>query len=87
MAATQFLGSNTISDQCTILVSLSSVSTFSSVASGREIVPIREVVVTLYDTTSISGSNDPASAIIVEPSDHEGPTSEMSERAFNMYSP
>ena len=60
---------------------------FSSIASGREIVPIGEAAMTLYDNTSMNGSNGPEFPIIIEPSDHEGPTSEFSERAIYMYAP
>ena len=35
----------------------------------------------------MNGLNGPASPIVVEPSDREGPTTEMPERAFYMYPP
>ena len=56
-------------------------------ASGREIVPADETAVTWYDDTSMNGSNGPASPIVVEPGDREGPTADMPERAFYMYAP
>ena len=56
-------------------------------ASGREIIPIGEAVVVLYDDTSMNGSNGPTSPIVVEPGDREGPTEEMPEHAFYMYTP
>ena len=54
-------------------------------ASGQEIIPVGEVAATLYNDTSMNGSNGPASPIVVEPGDREGPTKEMLERAFYMY--
>ena len=48
-------------------------------ASSREILPIAEGVVVLYDDTSMDGSNGPAFPIVVKPSDREGPTTEMLE--------
>ena len=59
-------------------------------ASGQEIVPVGEVdvaAVTLYDDTSMNGSNGPASPLVVEPGDREGPTEEMPGRAFYLYAP
>ena len=56
-------------------------------ASGQEIISIGEAATALYDDTSINGSNGPASPIVVEPGDKEGPTEEMPERAFYMYAP
>ena len=56
-------------------------------ASSREIIPIGEAAATLYDDTSMNGSNGPASPIVVEPGDREGPTEEMPEHAFYMYAP
>ena len=56
-------------------------------ASGREIIPVGEAAATLYNDTSMNGSNGPASPIVVEPSDREGPTEEMPEHAFYMYAP
>ena len=56
-------------------------------ASGREIIPVGEAVAILYDDTSMNGSNGPASPIVVEPGEREGPTEEMPERAFYMYAP
>ena len=35
----------------------------------------------------MNGSNGSTSPIVVEPSDHEGPSVEMPERAFYMYAP
>ena len=35
----------------------------------------------------MNGLNGPASPIVVEPGDREGPTKEMPERAFYMYAP
>ena len=56
-------------------------------ASGREIVPVGETAMTWYDDMSMNGSNGPASPIVVEPGDREGPTADMPERAFYMYAP
>ena len=56
-------------------------------ASGREIIPVGETAAALYDDTSMNGSNGPASPIVVEPGDREGPTKEMPECAFYMYAP
>ena len=56
-------------------------------ASGREIISVGEAATVLYNDTSINGSNGPASPIIVEPSDREGLTEEIPERAFYMYAP
>ena len=68
--------------------SLSSVyAQFSTMASGREIIPIGEAAAILYDDTSMNGSIGPASPILVEPGDKEGPTEEMPERAFYRYAP
>ena len=60
---------------------------FSTMASGREIIPVGEAVTVLYDDTSMNGSNGPASPIVFEPGDREGPTEEMPERAFYIYTP
>ena len=60
---------------------------FNTMASCQEIVPIREAATALYDDTSMNGSNGLTSPIVVEPGDREGPTEEMLERAFYMYSP
>ena len=49
--------------------------------------PAGETAVTWYDDTSMNGSNGPASPIVVEPGDREGPTADMPERAFYMYAP
>ena len=56
-------------------------------ASGREIIPVGEAATALYNDTSMNGSNGPASPIVVEPGDREGPIEEMPERAFYMYAP
>ena len=56
-------------------------------ALGQEIIPVREASATLYDDTSTNGSNGPASPIVVDPVDREGPTEEMPERAFYIYAP
>ena len=59
-------------------------------ASGQEIVPVGGVdaaTVTLYDDTSMNGSDRPASPLVVEPSDWEGPTEDMPGRAFYLYAP
>ena len=55
-------------------------------ALGREIIPICEASAILYNDTSMNGSNGLAisSPIVVKPSDKEGPTEEMPERAFYM---
>ena len=60
---------------------------FSTMASGREIIPIGEAAAALYNDMSINGLNGPASPIVVEPGDREGPTEEMPERAVYMYAP
>ena len=59
----------------------------STMAPGQEITPVGEVAAILYDNTSMNGSNGPASPIVVEPGDREGPTKEMLEREFYMYAP
>ena len=59
----------------------------STMASGREIIPIGEAAVVLYNDTSMNGSNGSASPIVVEPGDKEGLTAEMPKRAFYMYAP
>ena len=56
-------------------------------APGREIIPVGEAAAILYDDTSMNGSNGPASPIVVEPGDREGPTEEMPKCAFYMYAP
>ena len=59
-------------------------------ASGREIIPVGDIdaaAVTLYDDTSMNGSSGPASPLVVEPGDPEGPTEDMPGRAFYMYAP
>ena len=56
-------------------------------ASGQETIPIGEAVAVLYNDTSMNGSNGLASPIVVEPSDKEGSTIEMPERAFYIYAP
>ena len=60
---------------------------FSTMASGREIIPIGEVAAVLYDDMSMDGSNGPASPIVVEHVDREGPTEGMPEHAFYIYTP
>ena len=60
---------------------------FSTMALGQEIIPIGEAATALYDDTSMNGSNGPASPIVVEPGDREGPIEEMPECAFYMYAP
>ena len=59
----------------------------STIASGREIIPIGEAAAGLCNYTSMNGSTAPASPIVVEPGDKEGPTAEMPERTFYMYAP
>ena len=61
--------------------------TLSTMALGREIIPIGEAVAILYDDMRINGSNSPASLIVVELGDREGPTAKMPEFAFYMYAP
>ena len=56
-------------------------------ASGQEIIPVGKAAASLFDNTNMNGSNGPASPIVVEPGDREGPTTEMPERAFYMYAP
>ena len=60
---------------------------FSTMASGREIIPVGEATAALYVNTSMNGSNGPASPIVIEPGDKEGPREEMLEHAFYMYAP
>ena len=55
--------------------------------SGQEIVPIGEAAIVLYDNTSMNGSNGPASPIVLEPGDREGPIAEIPNRAFYMCAP
>ena len=57
--------------------------------SSQEIVPIGDdaAVMTLYDNTSMNGSNKLASPIVVKPGDQKGPTAEVPKRAFYMYAP
>ena len=62
----------------------------STMASGREIIPVGDIdatVVTLYDDTSMNGSSGPASPLVFEPGDREGPTEDMPGRAFYLYAP
>ena len=59
----------------------------STMASGREIIPIGEATAILYDDMSMNGLNSLASPIVVETGDREGPTEEMLERAFYMFVP
>ena len=42
---------------------------------------------TLYVDTSMNGSNGPASPLVVEPGDREGPIEDMPGRAFYLYAP
>ena len=56
-------------------------------ASSREIIPIGEAAAILYNDTSMNGSNGPASTIVVELGDREGPIAEMPQREFYMYAP
>ena len=60
---------------------------FSTMALGREIIPVGEAATTLYDDTGMNASNGLASPIVVKPGDREGPTNEMPEHAFYMYPP
>ena len=62
-------------------------SMLSTMTSGREIIPVGEVVAVLYDYMSMNGSNGPAFPIVVEPGDKEWPTAKMPECAFFMYAP
>ena len=39
-------------------------------ASGREMVPVGEATVMLYDDMSMNGSNGPASPTVVDPGDY-----------------
>ena len=52
-----------------------------------KIVPVGEASMTLYNDTSINGSNGPAFPIVVEPNDREGLKAEMLEHAFYIYAP
>ena len=56
-------------------------------ASGREIIPIGEAAIVLYNNTSMNGSNGLAFPIDVDPGDKEGPATEIPERAFYVYAP
>ena len=56
-------------------------------ASGREIIPIGEVAIVLYDDMSMNGLNVLASPIVVEFGHRERLTAEMPERAFYIYAP
>ena len=59
-------------------------------ASGQVIVPVGGAdiaAMTLYDYTSMNGSNGPASPLVVEPGDREGPIEDMPGRAFYLYAP
>ena len=58
---------------------------FSSIASGKEIVPVGEADAVLYDDTCMNGLNGPASPIIVKLGDRGRPTEEMPESAFYTY--
>ena len=58
---------------------------FSSIASGKEIVPVGEADAISYDDTCMNGLNGPASPIIVKPGDRGRPTEEMPESAFYTY--
>ena len=58
---------------------------FSSMASGREIIPVGEADAVLYDDACMNGLNGLASPIIVKPGDRERPTKEMPESAFYPY--
>ena len=70
------------SAQCPRPVFLSFVSLSSAMASGREMVPVGEATVMLYDDMSMNGSNGPACPTVVDPGDYEGSTAKMLECAF-----
>ena len=48
-------------DQLPVLLS----THFSTMASGQEIIPVKEAAAALYDDTSMNGSNGPVSPIVV----------------------
>ena len=56
-------------------------------ASSREIILVGEVAAVLYDDTSMNGSNGSNSPVVVEPCGKEGPTTEVLECTFYMYTP